>query len=208
MEMVWGSNSTRSDETKDRAIQEYLETNSKYSMLVLFEARSRERLAILPTCSRSPQHTTCSLHLRKAVCMKTQDELCQKVRLTPRLPRVVLRSNSQCGQQDLRSQEARSSWEPSSDSKSYGETWNSAVDYRIPGIPLSTVEQQDTTRENKVKKLIEKFEKHQQKESFLQDLSQTQKINKFSKESQDLIAELEQHRDLRTLRKLFQTAMS
>ena len=46
-------------------IQDYLETPSKYGMLVQFEVRSRERLAILPitvTCSRSPQHTTCSLH--------------------------------------------------------------------------------------------------------------------------------------------------
>ena len=54
---------------------------------------------------------------------------------------------------------------------------------------LSTVEQQDTTC-NKVKKLIEKFEKHQHKESFLQDLSQTQKVNKFSKESQELTADM------------------
>ena len=45
----------RSHETKDRAIQEYLETPSKYSMLVQFEARSREETAILPdkvTCGR------------------------------------------------------------------------------------------------------------------------------------------------------------
>ena len=41
-----------------------------------------------------------------------------------------------------------------------------------------------------VTRLIEKFENHQHKESFLQDLSQTQKIDKFSKESQDLIAEM------------------
>ena len=127
--------------------------------------------------------------IEQAVCMKTQEELYAKVRLAPRLPRVVLKSNSQCGQQDLRSQDARSSWDPSSDSKSYGETWINAIDYRIPGIPLSTVEQQDTTRENKVKKLIEKFENHQQKEPILQDLSQTQKINKFSRESQDFIAD-------------------
>ena len=70
------------------------------------------------------------------------------------------------------------------------ETWNNAVDYRVPGIPLSAVEQQDTTRKNMVKKLIEKFENHQHKKSFLQDLSQTQKINKFSKESQELIADM------------------
>ena len=37
------------------------------------------------------------------------------------------------------------------------------MDYRISGVPLSAVEQQDTTRENKVKKLIEKFENHKHK---------------------------------------------
>ena len=170
----------------------------------------------------------------------------------------MFRSNSQCGVQDLHGQEARSSWDQPSDSQSYGETWNSVVDYRILGIPLSTVEQRDATRENNVKKLIEKFEKHQHKESYLKDLSQTQKINKFSKGSQELIADVnntkifelcenssnqqclgcntywenaifccpdaedqqvqqriagadrrrEQHRDLRTLRKFFQSAMS
>ena len=110
--------------------------------------------------------------------------------VTSRLPRVALKANSHRGQQDQQDQDARSSWDPKSDSKGYVETWNNAVDCRIPGIPLSTVEQQETTRENKVKKLIEKFENHQYKESFLQDLSQTQKINKFSKESQDLLADM------------------
>ena len=105
------------------------------------------------------------------------------------MPRVVLKSNSQYGPQDPQSQEARSSWEPSSDSKSYWETCSNTVDHRISGVPLSAVEPQNTTRENKVKRLIEKFENHKHKESFIQDLSQTQKSNKFSKESQDLIAD-------------------
>ena len=74
--------------------------------------------------------------------------------------------------------------------KSDGESCNNTVDYRISGVPLFAVEQQDTKRENKVKKLIEKFENHKHEESFLQDLSQTKKINKFSEESQDLIADL------------------
>ena len=131
------------------------------------------------------QHTTCFLHW-----VKTQNELHQKFRLTPRVPRVVLKSNSQHGQQDPRSQDARSSWEPSSDSKSYGEICSNIADYRVSGVPLSAVKQQNTTRENQVKKLIEKFENRQHKESFLEDLSQTQKINKFRKESQYLIADL------------------
>ena len=45
-------------------------------------------------------------------------------------------------------------------------------------------------RKDKVKKLIEQFESHPYKESFLQDLNQTQKINKFSEESKDLIADM------------------
>ena len=38
--------------------------------------------------------------MEKVVCMKTTDELYQKVRLTPRVPRVVLKPNSQYGLQD------------------------------------------------------------------------------------------------------------
>ena len=125
----YGRKSARSEETQDRAIQDYLQTTSKYCISVQFEARSRERLAILPNAA----------WLRECHV-------------------VVVISNSQYGQQDLRSQDAMSSWEPSSDSKCYGETCNKTVDYRISGVPLSAVEQQDTTRENKVKELIEKFE--------------------------------------------------
>ena len=102
----------------------------------------------------------------------------------------MLKSNSQCGQPDPQNQDARSSWEPSNESKSYGEICNNTVDHRILGEPLSSVEQQNTTRENKAKRLIEKFENHKHKESFTQDLSQTQKINKPSRESQDLIADM------------------
>ena len=43
------------------------------------------------------------------------------------------------------------------------ETGSNTVDYRIPGVPLSAVEQQDTHREDKVKKLIENFENHSNK---------------------------------------------
>ena len=145
--------------------------------------------------------------IEKAVCMKTQDELYQKVRLTPRVPRVVLKSNSQC-EQDSQSQDARSSWEPSSDRKSYGETCNSTVDHRISGVPLSAVEQQDTTRENKAQKLIEKFENHKNKDSLIQDLSQTEKDQQVQQRIEGLDRRLEQHGDLRTWRKFFQAAMS
>ena len=46
-------------------------------------------------------------------------------------------------------------------------------------------------RENKVKRLIEKFENYQNKNSLIQDLKHTEKIDKFSQESQDLIADMD-----------------
>ena len=48
------------------------------------------------------------------------------------------------------------------------------MDCRVPGISLSTVEQQDEQRQHTVAKLIEKFESHQHKEQFLKDMSQAQ----------------------------------
>ena len=61
------------------------------------------------------------------------------------------------------------------------------VDQKVPGKPGV---QQDTYRKDKVIQLIEKFENRPNKESFLQDFKQTKEINKFSKESQDLIADM------------------
>ena len=129
--------------------------------------------------------------IEKAVCVKTQDELYQKVRLTPRAPRVVLRSNSQCVW-SIKSTKPRRKiiFGTIERFETLREICNNIVGHRIPGVPLSAVEQQNTTRENKVKRLIEKFENHKQKESFIQDLRQTEKINKFSRESQDLIADM------------------
>ena len=60
--------------------------------------------------------------------------------------------------------------------------------HRLTGKPVAT--SWITEFFDKVKKLIEKFEKHQRKEYFFKDLSQSQKINKFSKESKDLLADI------------------
>ena len=136
-----------------------------------FEARSEERIAILSntvTCTCSLQHAALRLHWESG-CVTTKEELFHKVCFTPRFPRVVLKPNSHSGQQDQREQDARTSYDQPSE---------------YNGIPLSTVEQQDTNRKDKAKKLIEKFETHPNKESSLQDLRQMEKINKFSKKSQ------------------------
>ena len=117
--------------------------------------------------------------IEKVVCMKMKDELFQKVRLTPRVLRVILKSNSQIGLQDQREQDARTCYKQPSGSKSTWETGSNTVDYRIPGVLLSAAEQQDTHRKDRVKKLIEKIENQQNKESFLQDFKQTKEINEF-----------------------------
>ena len=60
--------------------------------------------------------------------MKTKDELHQKERLTPRVPRVVLKSTSQIGLQDQREQDARTSHDQPSESKMPWETGSNTVD--------------------------------------------------------------------------------
>ena len=98
--------------------------------------------------------------------------------------------NSQSGQQDQQEQDARTSCDHPSASQSSRENWCNNVHYRIPGIPHSAVEQQNTNRRDTVKKLIQQFESHPNKESFLQDLNKTEEINEFSEKSQKLIAEM------------------
>ena len=112
--------------------------------------------------------------------MKTEEELYHKVFQSPRLPRVILKPNSQSGHQDQHEHEARKSSDQQSVSGSYGETSSGNVDYRILGIPHSTVQQQDTNHKETVKKLIQQFDNHPNEESFLQDLKKTEKINTFS----------------------------
>ena len=87
---------------------------------------------------------------------------------------------------------ARSSFETQSEAQSFRETGCNIVDYRVPGKSISTVQQQDEQRQPTVAKLIEKFESHQYTEQFLKDMSQTQKINRFSEASQKLLKNMDQ----------------
>ena len=73
-------------------------------------------------------------YIEKAICMKTGEQLYQR---ESERPRVALKANSQCGLQDLPSQEARSSLETQSEVRSFWETGCNIVSYRIPGISLS-----------------------------------------------------------------------
>ncbi len=161
---IWyGGNSTRSDGTKDRAIPEYLDTPSKYSMLVQFEARSRGRLAILPERGNMQSFSTAhylQLALRKRSVWRHKMSSTRwfawhrecRVSYCNRTRNMVNKIHKTKTQDHLGNHQAIR--------KVTEELGNNTVDYRISGAHLSAFEQQDTTRENKVKHPIEKFDNH------------------------------------------------
>ena len=98
--------------------------------------------------------------IEKAVCMKTKeelDELNSKMAnglYSKRIRTAVNKIHKAKTQDHLGNHQAIC-----------GKICNNTVDHRIYGVPLSAIEQQNTTRETKVQKLIEKFENHKHKES-------------------------------------------
>ena len=153
--------------SKNRALQKYLETSSKkHKTGAINCSLMKEVCDFTRTGSNAVvlYDTLRAEFIEKAVCTKTKEQLHQR----------------ESERQDLPCQEARSPWETQSETQSIRETGCNIVDYRVPGISLSTVQQQDEQRQGTVAKLIEKFESHKYKEQFLQDMGQTQKINRFS----------------------------
>ena len=86
--------------------------------------------------------------------MKTGELYC-KVYQSLMLPRVTLSPNPQ-HRQDVPNPDARESDNYESEKRKHRETRSgSRIDFRIPGIPHSTVEQVETSRKETVKRLIE-----------------------------------------------------
>ena len=140
MEDGYGLGETPCDLTKPR-IAPYKNTWKRFQNSVFWcnlELAQERGLQFYQTRSHAVvlYNTLPAACIEKAVCMKTTDDLYQKVRLTPRVPRLVSKSNSQHGLQDPQNQDARSSWEASSDSNNNGETCNRTVDHRIAGVPV------------------------------------------------------------------------
>ena len=136
-------------------------------------------------CNCPPRHTTSCLHRESGM---HEDEGWSK-------PKGTLNSKSTAGcikieLSNWSTRSTRTGRKKPSGSKLPWETGRNTVDNRISGVPLSAVEQKDIHCNDKVKQLIEKFENHTNKESFLQDLKQTKEINKFSEKSQELIADM------------------
>ena len=136
--------------------------------------------------------------IEKAAYMKTGEELYSKVFQSQRVPRTVLTPNLHYqGGHDLHQPKAR----PSADLQSKqsemcedtrgtkcGETRSNTVDYRIQCIPHSAVLKEDTDRREIVKKLIQKFENHPNRDSLIEDLNEI--FNPFSEKSKELITSM------------------
>ena len=112
-----------------------------------FEAAQRKGLQFYQTRSHAIalSSTLPAICLKKMVCMKTGEELHWKVHQSPRFPRVTLVPNSQHDQNDVLTSDSRKSDDRESEVHKHRVTCSSSrVDFRIPGIPHSTVEQVET----------------------------------------------------------------
>ena len=90
------------------------------------------------------------------------------------------------GPHDSSNFEARTSVDHrSNESKEYGETRSGNVDFRIQGLPHSTVPKQDDVRTKTVKKLIHQFETHPNRELLTADLDNNQIFNPSSEKSKE-----------------------
>ena len=158
------------------------------------KASSEKKIAILSNsvaCNYSLRHIT-AIRIDKVVCMKTMEELyCSKYE-SPRLHRVTLVPSSQHVQKDVLVSESRKSDDRENEVHQHRETCGSdhCVDFRIPGISHSAVEQVETNRKEKVRRFIEQFESHPNKNLLLKDYKKSEEINHFSQESKELIAEM------------------
>ena len=98
--------------------------------------------------------------------------------------------------QDRSNLEARTSvGHQSKESEEYGETRSEEfeetrtgnIDFRIQGLPHSTVQEKDYVRRETVKKLIHQFETHPNRESLMADLNKNQKFNLCSEKLKEWI---------------------
>ena len=188
-------NSMRLGQAKDRSIQKYLETSSKHSVLVQFKTRSEERIAILSntiTRNRSLHHTACDLH-RESGVLQDEGGIIPQVFPTSfsnlqrchvlywkRLRKADNKINKNKTQEHLVTTQAHR--------RVLGKLGATTLTSELLAFPILQSKKQDTNRRDTVKKSIQQFESHPNKESFLQDLHETEEINELSEQSQKLIA--------------------
>ena len=103
--------------------------------------------------------------------------------------RNLLKPNlNNCERQDTTSFEARASFDHSDKhGGTYRETCRGGIDFRIPGMTHSAVQEHDHIRKKAVQKLIHQFEHHPNKEALQEDQQQKRAFNPFSEQSKEMI---------------------
>ena len=123
--------------------------------------------------------------IEKVVVMISGEEFFNKVYDSRRSSRrIVLKPALHDGCQETSSIEERAS---NAHSGKCRETCSGEVDCLIQGQPNSTVQQEDHTRKEAVKKLIHQFETHPNREALEADLRQHHAYNPFSEKWQNMI---------------------
>ena len=206
----------RSVEVKDRGVQKYLENLPKNILLVqVWSSLRRKGLQFYQTRSHAIAlfkiiHAIC---FEKVVNMEIGKDFYSKVFQFPRLPRSVLMPYLEHGRQDPSSLEARKSADHQSEQSSKYEqthhshlqeapqafsnkiTWRSTR--KLFAVTLITEFKIHFTQQFRkqmviaiVKRLIQQFENHPNRDSFVEDLNKTEECNPFSEESKELITSL------------------
>ena len=98
--------------------------------------------------------------------------------------------NFQHVQKDVHVSESRKSDDREKDQHRESCGSECCIDFRIPGIPHSAVEQVETNRKEKVRILVGQFENHPNRNMLLKVFKKSEEINHFSRESRDLITEM------------------
>ena len=107
--------------------------------------------------------------------------------------RIVLNPNLHDGRQDTSSFDARTPVDHSSKHRgtcgggTFKETCRGEIDFRIQGLPHSTVQEQDHTSKEAVQKLIHQFETDLNRDALKADLKQNHTFNPFSELSKGMI---------------------
>ena len=188
--ILYGEDSMRLNKSEDRSVQQHLET-SKYSILVQFETRSRERITMLPNtvaCNRPLRQATGCLH-RESGMHEDEGWAFPQDTLDSKSPTVCTQSEFPNRSTRLTWTGCKNIWWPTKRIKEFlGDR------KRHRGLQnswyTSFYSWTAKYKSQRSKRLIENIENHPNKESFLQDFKQPKEINKFSEKSQELIADM------------------
>ena len=120
------------------------------------KSAQRNGLQFYQTRSRANtlSDTLPTICIDKVVCKTTREEFYYRIYKSPRVPRVTLMPNSKHVQNDVLVSESRKPDDREIEVHQHRENCGSdrCVDFLIPGIPYSVVEQVETKRREKVRR--------------------------------------------------------